>query len=428
MVALFGASTNGYAQIYYYSTTAAALLPGDTLQWDNPSSWVISSNPSGLTMPAVPTSGLNNVVVINHIIKLKHDYQAAGANGKISIGSLGALLAKSYTIKFVEQSKKAIQRLSVASGGKITAASLEFYKSDASIRSATTLSCNLLLSNQSTFAISSNVVVKGDLIVYNGNTDTTTPDIDEGLSGASLTIEGEVLSISNGPLPGLFSDAVVVCVRKGGGCGRNNLDSNLHVNPNVDIPNNGCPPPSLPVELNSFTAHYVGGKVQLSWTTALERASASFTVERSTDAHVFKPIVNIPAAGQSSTLQHYTATDAEPVSGTNYYRLRQNDVDGTHAFSPVAVVQATAIKAELLAYGQAGSAAQLVVEVHTPGECRLLRVLDNLGRVVYSEAIPAATRGNLQRRIPLGQRPMGIYTVQAITSTGLLTQRLLLQE
>ncbi|WP_156126390.1 hypothetical protein [Hymenobacter sp. DG25B] len=343
---------------------------------------------------------------------------------------MGELVATGRTLKFVEQTNKVVQRLSIASGGKITAATLEFYKSDASIRSATTLDCNLLLSNQSTFAISSNVVVKGDLIVYNGNTDTeaTNPDIDQGLSGASLTVEGAVLSVNNGPLKGLFSDAVVVCVKRGGGCGRNTLDSKLQVNTAVEIPNNGCPPPSLPVELNSFTAHYVGGKVQLSWTTALERASANFTVERSTDAHVFKPIVSVPAAGHTSTLQQYSATDAEPVTGTNYYRLRQTDTDGTQAFSSVAVVQATAIKAELLAYGQAGNAAQLVVEVHTPGECKLLRVLDNLGRVVYSEAFTAATRGNLQRQIQLGQRSLGIYTVQAITTTGLLTQRLLLKE
>lgn len=428
IVVLLSAYISGYAQTYYYSTTATALLPGDTLRWDNPNTWIRTSSPSGIAMSSVPTSGLNNVIVIDHAVKLTSDFQVAGANGKISIGSMGALVAKNHTIKFVEQSNKAIQRLSVASGGKISAASLEFYKSDASIRSATTIDCNLLLSNQSTFAISSNVVVKGDLVVYNGNTDTTTPDIDEGVDGARLTIEGAVLSLNVGPLKGLFSDAVVVCVRRGGGCARNTLDSRLVVNNNVEIPNNGCPPPSLPVELNSFTAHYVGGKVQLSWTTALERASASFTVERSTDAHVFKSIVSVPAAGQSSTLQHYSATDAQPVSGTNYYRLRQTDADGTQAFSPVAVVQATNSKAELLAYGQAGSASQLMVEVHTPGECKLLRVLDNLGRVVYSEVISPGTKGYLQRQIQLGQRTMGIYTVQAITSTGMLTQRLLLKE
>ncbi|WP_303310657.1 hypothetical protein [Hymenobacter sp. BT730] len=284
------------------------------------------------------------------------------------------------------------------------------------------------MSNQSTFAISSNVVVNGDLVVYNGNTDATTPDIDEGLGEASLTVMGQVLSLNNGPMKGLFADNITVCVKRGGGCGRNTLDSRLVVNTNVEIPNNGCPPPSLPVELNSFTAHYASGQVQLTWSTALERASASFTVERSTDAHAFHSIAHVQAAGQSSTLQKYSATDASPVMGTNYYRLRQTDADGTQAFSPVVVVEATVHKAELLAYGQAGSAAQIHVALHTPGECRQLRVVDNLGRIIYSEVIPAAVKGILQRQIQLGQRPTGIYTVQALTATGLLTQRLLLQE
>src|SRR5690606_33984511 len=79
----------------------------------------------------------------------------------------------------------------------------------------------------------------------------------------------------------------------------------------------------LPVELLLFTATPGAGQVDLAWSTASERNNAYFTVERSTDALHFSPLLQVAGAGNSQGLLHYTAADLAPLAGMSYYRLRQ---------------------------------------------------------------------------------------------------------
>jgi hypothetical protein len=90
---------------------------------------------------------------------------------------------------------------------------------------------------------------------------------------------------------------------------------------------------TLPVELLSFTAAKVNSSVQLIWKTATEQNAHSFTIERSADSRNWSSIVQLPAVGNSSTVQQYSYTDATPLSGQNFYRLRQTDNDGKNYYS-----------------------------------------------------------------------------------------------
>lgn len=96
---------------------------------------------------------------------------------------------------------------------------------------------------------------------------------------------------------------------------------------------------SLPVELTSFEAQSVPPHVRLDWATASETENDFFAVERSTDGHVFDEIGRVRGGGTTRTEQVYTFLDARPVSGDNYYRLRQVDMGGAFSYSPVRVVE-----------------------------------------------------------------------------------------
>lgn len=89
----------------------------------------------------------------------------------------------------------------------------------------------------------------------------------------------------------------------------------------------------LPVELTSFTAKSVGSSVQLTWTTAWERNAQQFIVQRSQDLNEFSTVGALSARGTTEQRQTYTLTDEWPLAGTNYYRLRQVDVDGQVTYS-----------------------------------------------------------------------------------------------
>lgn len=89
----------------------------------------------------------------------------------------------------------------------------------------------------------------------------------------------------------------------------------------------------LPVELLSFTAVPANTMVDLYWSTASEKDNAFFTVERSTDADRFAPLLQVPGAGNSQAVLHYRSEDPHPLDGLSYYRLRQTDSDGTSKVS-----------------------------------------------------------------------------------------------
>ncbi len=86
---------------------------------------------------------------------------------------------------------------------------------------------------------------------------------------------------------------------------------------------------ALPVELVSFNAYCNNGLVDLTWQTASENYSEDFEIDYSRDGNLWNTIHLEPAAGFSTELLTYAYTHKQAVSGDNYYRLTQNDIDGT---------------------------------------------------------------------------------------------------
>ena len=97
-------------------------------------------------------------------------------------------------------------------------------------------------------------------------------------------------------------------------------------------------PPVIPVELVTFTAKLVNKTTILNWHTASERNNNAFDIERSTDGTTFSTIGTVKGNGTTSTPHDYTFTDAQPIDGVNYYRLRQIDTDGKATLSKVVSV------------------------------------------------------------------------------------------
>lgn len=101
---------------------------------------------------------------------------------------------------------------------------------------------------------------------------------------------------------------------------------------------------TLPVELIHLDATNEGNNVAISWATATEHRSAGFTVQRS-DGDSWSTLDEVPAAGTSLARVDYRYIDVPPNAGTWYYRLFQDDLDGTrHALGLVAVVTGTALE------------------------------------------------------------------------------------
>jgi|GEM_PF-4498994 len=114
---------------------------------------------------------------------------------------------------------------------------------------------------------------------------------------------------------------------------------------------------SLPVELSSFEAEYLGnGEVKLTWTTESEDNSLTFDVERSgADASTYSTRSQIPAAGFSNTTKSYEFIDQINPNLANsnttlYYRLKMIDQDGVFEYSDIQLVKLRSSNNKLIGY------------------------------------------------------------------------------
>lgn len=88
----------------------------------------------------------------------------------------------------------------------------------------------------------------------------------------------------------------------------------------------------LPIELISFEGEEQADGVYLKWITAFEEDNDFMAVERSTDKVRFEEIGSIAGSGSSLIPNTYEFMDESPNIGTNYYRLKQVDFDGTTTY------------------------------------------------------------------------------------------------
>jgi len=107
-------------------------------------------------------------------------------------------------------------------------------------------------------------------------------------------------------------------------------------------------PTVIPVELSSFNATVVNGKVRLDWYTASETNNSGFVIERSQDGVNFKDIYFIGGNGTTTQRNIYSYTDVDVSFGVYYYRLKQIDMDGTVNYHNVVSVDLGLPKSLLL--------------------------------------------------------------------------------
>ena len=151
----------------------------------------------------------------------------------------------------------------------------------------------------------------------------------------------------------------------------------------------------LPVTLVSFGVRRLPGAAgaEISWATATELNSSSFTVERSAQpGEGFVTIGQVAAAGTSSSQHSYTLRDADAATqaGLLYYRLRQVDVDGRATLSPVAVLAAGPAVAGFSLYPNPAPAAAQQVTLGTSAASVAgysVNLYSGLGQLLSSKVI-----------------------------------------
>lgn len=153
----------------------------------------------------------------------------------------------------------------------------------------------------------------------------------------------------------------------------------------------------LPVTLGDFVALKEGERSsKLNWYSVNESNSSEFLIERSTDKINWQRIGNVAAAGNSTTVNHYTYTDINVYNGrdtklTVYYRLKMVDRDESFGLSKIQSVNFANSSFASLSYimypNPATEGVYIEWDQSTTGQPTLIEMFDASGKVVSSQKV-----------------------------------------
>lgn len=150
-------------------------------------------------------------------------------------------------------------------------------------------------------------------------------------------------------------------------------------------------PVVLGVKMASFTASLKSDKVNLDWSTASEENNSFFTVERSENGTSWSAIGQVKAAGNSTSVNFYGFTDASPVAGTSYYRIRQTDLDGQSTVSEIKTVNNAATAKTIGLYPVPNNGNTITVTGIRDYSNFQLAVISSNGNAVYTTNLSSAS-------------------------------------
>lgn len=120
-------------------------------------------------------------------------------------------------------------------------------------------------------------------------------------------------------------------------CNDTKYDSNNSANYSAEFTVNA----PLPVRLLDFSGRKQSQGIALSWNTSSEENFKHFVIEHSKDGINFESTGTVLGKGNASSRASYQYWHRQPAQGSNYYRLRQVDRDGTFSYSKVVSVEWT---------------------------------------------------------------------------------------
>ena len=172
----------------------------------------------------------------------------------------------------------------------------------------------------------------------------------------------------------------------------------------------------LPVNYISFSGSRKSDANELKWSTAQEQNNSGFEIQRSVDGKRFETIgfvKSLAIAGNSQTELKYSFIDFTPGNTTQYYRLKQIDIDGKFSFSsiiPIKGEKLTRIKISSVYPNPTHSFASVLIESPN-NEKVVLRVTDIMGRTLILKNISLVS--NAANVIPINTSSLanGTYLV-----------------
>jgi hypothetical protein len=265
--------------------------------------------------------------------------------------------------------------------------------------------------NNVLYTINGTLIVEGTITVKNGNQ-----------FAGSGTMQGGTLVLKNnndcaGTCPTItFADC---CENGGADCFPPGTASDFCTNND---------PSGLPVDLLYFEAKAAQTAVQLKWATIQEIDNKHFIIQRSSDLFNWTDVDTIPGHGDHLGLLYYNATDTPTEQGQLYYRLQQQDFDGTTAYSSIAAVWwGTHNNTPRLSVYPNPAQNHLNVQLSGMSGNVHLQLMSALGTIKWQQTLSTETSGFLLKRISVTDLPSGMYILKVSTKQQVFQKKVVIE-
>jgi|GEM_PF-1400921 hypothetical protein len=174
----------------------------------------------------------------------------------------------------------------------------------------------------------------------------------------------------------------------------------------------------LPVQFVSFTGEIKDGDALLTWTTENEMNARYFVIERSANGSDFDSI-GVMAALNNISVNTYNFTDKDPVTGNNYYRLRNVDLDGKASYSKLLVLanNQTVTNGQMKIFpNPAGAVLNIEIDGTAGSEVRIQ--VFSLSGILMMEKQQSLSAGNNQQSLGITSLKNGHYFLKVINAQG----------
>lgn len=159
---------------------------------------------------------------------------------------------------------------------------------------------------------------------------------------------------------------------------------------------------ATPVTWISFTGNAAGNTIVLHWVTEHEMNNRYFDVERSGDGLDYTAIGRVPASPENK----YDYIDQQPLTGNNFYRLKQVDADGRFEYSSIVQVKKKETTALASVYP---NPVKDVLQIHfNSTKQHQVAIYDARGKLLLKQKVTSEP----VMYIPVAKWSTGMYTVQ----------------
>ncbi len=175
----------------------------------------------------------------------------------------------------------------------------------------------------------------------------------------------------------------------------------------------------MPVTLTSFEVASASNQTALlKWATASEENNKEFIVEKSNDGVDFIVIGSVPAGNSHG--QEYTFTDENVEGNSNYYRLKQVDIDGHFSYSSIQLLSRT------------------IQSILSVSPTHIITDLERSQKIYYQlststgqnieEGSYEASSGIMEKQLSNHKLPNGIYVIHVVSQDINFSKKLIIQD